>query len=226
MKQDVFSHDDFGFYFLPRNKPGLHGHERLEVRMHDQPTFEHFDPEQIKLAVKIPSGTNVPLLDEVVLFHPWRGAETYEVGCGHIFISDRKGKKVDAFTFGGEVHIHSDAEATIVVFESPAPIFEVTPVNPVVDLFIDEVEILLAMRRAEWLQTTPHLHAYEERLCRADPVDLYLACLLGVEERLARVYDGASEKLLHLQSAIRAEMRWLKETGVWLGERRRVAEVV
>ena len=226
MKRDAFINHEFGYLFVPRPQAGLHGHARLEIHLADHPSLEHFDPEQIVLTVKLPSGTNAPQLDEISLYHPWTGGSQYGMSCGHIFISDRTGKKVDAFTFGGEVDIQSGIEQTTVVFESPAPIFEVTPINPLVDLFVDEVEILLAMRRAEWLTTDAHKNLYEERLALADPVNLYTVCLLGVETRLARVYDGASEKLLYLRSAIRAELRNLQEAGLWLGERKRLEEVI
>ena len=148
------------------------------------------------------------------------------MSCGHVFIYDRKGKKVDAFTFGCSVKIQTDKEKTNATFESPVSIFEVTPVNPVIDLFVDEVEILLAMRRAAWLKQNPHLHAYEERLCQVKPTDLYIACLQGVEERLTRISNGSSELGLHLRTAIRAELHWLKETGIWLGDRKRLEDVI
>ncbi len=228
MKDDVVSHpQDFGYFFAPHAHTGLHGHLYLDVRLSDQPSYQHFDPEEVELNVKIPSASGVaPQLDELHLRHPWTGSPTYEVSCGHVYLYDRKGKKVDAFTFGGTVHIRTEGERTRVVFESPVPIFEVTPVNPVVDLLIDEVEILLAMRRAAWLKTDPHLHIYEERMCQLKPSDLYAACLLSVEERLMRLSDGASEMSLHLRSAIRAELYWLKENGVWLGERIRLDDVI
>ena len=199
---------------------------RLEVHLSDSPTFEHFDPEQIELTVKLPSGTAMPQLEEMVLGHPWTGSETYEVCCGHIFISDRTGKKVDAFTFGGTGYVHKEKTWTTVVFDSPAPIFEVTPINLVVDLFVDEVEILLAMRRAAGLKRHSHTHGYEERLGLAAPMDLYLACLQEVEKRLGHHNAGVSEKEMRLRSAIRAELQGLKEAGIWLGDEKMLAEVV
>ncbi|GAB4577908.1 MAG: hypothetical protein Fur0022_06400 [Anaerolineales bacterium] len=193
--------------------------------MQAQPSFVHFDPAHIELSAKIPSGTAVPSLETLWLFHPWMGVEAFEYACGHIFLYDRKGKKVDAFTFGGKAHVQATREVTTVVFESPAPIFEVTPVNPVVDLFIDEVEILLAMRRAEWLKASGHAHGYEERLALAAPVELYIACLQAVEIRLAHGDTGEMEKEMRLQSAIRTELLRLKEEGAWLGDRKGLEEV-
>lgn len=222
-------HQEYGYLFAPY-EPGkvhahpLHGHPRLDVHLQSQPSFEHFDPEQIELTAKIPSGTAVPYLEEMVLFHPWSGVNAFEFGCGHIFLFDRKGKKIDAFTFGGRAHLHETREMTAVVFESPAPIFEVSPVNPVVDLFVDEVEILLAMRRAEWLKHTAHTHEYEERLALVEPLDLYVACLQAIEVRLGH---GPTDELeIRLRSAIRGELHELKEAGLWLGEQKDLAEVI
>lgn len=223
---------DFGFLFLSSSESKLsthsdfHGHPRLEVHLNDQPSFEHFDPEHVEFTAKIPSGTSVPYLDDMSLFHPWAGGSAFEVGCGHIFIYDRKGKKVDAFTFGGTVHLQVGKGLTIAVFESPAPILEVTPVNPAVDLFVDEVEILLAMRRAAWLKKTSNIHAYETRLALANPVDLYVACLLDVEKRLTHSHGGEDAKEMHLRCVIRAELQALKNTGVWLGVEKGLDEVV
>ncbi len=227
MRHDVFNPQDFGYFFASHSHVGLHGHSKLEVRLSDQPSYQHFDPEDIELNVIVPSASGaVPQLNEIHLNHPWTGLDRYEVSCGHVFIYDRKGKKVDAFTFGCSVKIQTDKEKTNATFESPVSIFEVTPVNPVIDLFVDEVEILLAMRRAAWLKQNPHLHAYEERLCQVKPTDLYIACLQGVEERLTRISNGSSELGLHLRTAIRAELHWLKETGIWLGDRKRLEDVI
>ncbi|HNB50698.1 MAG TPA: hypothetical protein PK530_02075 [Anaerolineales bacterium] len=226
----TISYQEYGYFFAP-HEPGqthtrtnLHGHPRLEVHLKSQPSFEHFDPEQIELTAKIPSGTAVPYLEEMVLFHPWSGMNTFEFGCGHIFLFDRKGKKIDAFTFGGKAHLHETREVTAVVFESPAPIFEVNPVNPIVDLFVDEVEIQLAMRRAAWLKQSTHTHGYEERLALADPLALYIACLQAIEVRLGQ--GPTDEREMRLRSAIRGELHGLKEEGLWLGEQIGLVEVL
>ncbi len=170
---------EFGYSFTPRLGAGLHAHTRLEIHLRSAPTHHHFDPEEVLLD-EILTGSP-PQISHLRVAHPWPRAEEHLACCGPLIAVDRLGKEVQAFTFGGALGIQPGENQTIAVLTSPAPIFEVNPLNPVTELFIDEIEILLAMRRAANLET-PGL--YEQRLASSESLALYHACLRGVQQRL------------------------------------------
>lgn len=201
---------DFGYYFTPRPGPGLHAHTRLELRLRQEPSGEHFDPELVHLAVIQPAEESGLALAELSVSHPWPQAEGYMLACGPLTAADRFGREAAAFTFGGQLRIEAGENLTRLLVDSPAPIFELTAGNPFTELFIDEVEIVLAMRRAAWLETPG---GYERRITAAEPQALYAACLLAVRARLAALHDYGSPLITGLAGQINNELETLQPAG-------------
>lgn len=102
--------------------------------------------------------------------HPWHRELNYQVYAGFIILEDRKGKKVEAFTFGGSLQIQTREEITICTFESEAPILEMGMKDPMRELLVEEVDIILAERSAAAL---PDERGFEKRLAQVNSCMLY-----------------------------------------------------
>jgi hypothetical protein len=88
-------------------------------------------------------------------------------------MDDWKGKKEETFTFGGRLKIESTVKMTTCSLTSSAPILEISGATPLHALFIEEIEILLAERKAAYLSH----HEFEVHIIKAHPLKLYRACL-------------------------------------------------
>lgn len=83
-------------------------------------------------------------------------------------------KNVEAFTFGGQYQVEMRPDLTLCSIRSQAPILEIKQEETVSAMLAQEVEILLASRRAAWAQD---LDAMARHLAKIDPITLYHACL-------------------------------------------------
>ena len=100
-------------------------------------------------------------------------------------MEDRKGKKEEAFTFGGEINITSEKDQTKCYLVSSAPILEISGASPLKKRYIEEIEIILAEQRAEHGPD----REYETHLCAAPPESLYLACVRELSQKLKKDTD-------------------------------------
>ena len=142
---------------------------RLDIFISSIPTEQHFDVKRAHFFVKPLEGET----EYLTITHPWDFEKTARICAGVVVMEDRKGKKEEAFTFGGNLKIESRDLQTVCILVSPAPILEISGATSMNRLFIDELEILLAERRAAYLNH----HEYETQLCKIDPFELYQACL-------------------------------------------------
>lgn len=165
-----FSEKAYGYLYYPQERSDSPGHPRLDVFLRSVPTQQHFDPMTMILDVAL--GHNS--IDILKVHHPWSLLEHYRVCAGRVIVQDRKGKKVEAFSFGGDLKIESKEELTIGVLTSPAPILELTSTSSMPSILAEETEILFAEKRAEW---EPDHATFNKKLMMADPFTLYCACL-------------------------------------------------
>ncbi len=142
---------------------------RLDIFISSIPSERHFDVLHTHFFVKTLEGG----MDRLKVTHPWNYDMTARVCAGVVVMEDRKGKKKEAFTFGGQLKIENQDLQTVCTLVSPAPILEIGEATPLKGLFIEELEVLLAEQRALY----PNHHEYETQLGNADPYELYLACL-------------------------------------------------
>ncbi len=80
-------------------------------------------------------------------------------------------------------------------------------------LFANEVEILIAQRRAAW--DPEHPHRFEEHLAQVDPVDLYVACLQELKTKFTGNYpinDPVYHEFVHL---LGQEIEAFKQNARW-----------
>ena len=149
----------------------------------ETPTEEHFDPQRIHFLVV----SEDKFVEDLKVTHPWRYKDDYQICAGLVQIIDHKDQTEEALSFGGHLRIETHESITTCILESSAPILEITGANPIIQKFIDEIEILMAERRAEWAS---HEGIFEKRLIQADPLKLYKAVL----NSLIKKYEHVSYK--------------------------------
>ena len=160
----------FGYRFIYPESSHAPGGSRFDIFISESPTEHHFDPEKLHLHVKSKANE----VESLTIRHPWYFEHTYQALAGSIELTDRYGKEEEAFTFGGSLKIDSQDTFTVCILESPVPILEISSADPILMMFIEEIEILFAKRRAALLSNP---HTYEKHLIMVDPVKLYLACI-------------------------------------------------
>ena len=178
---------------------------RLDVYISSIPTEAHFDVLHVILNTESQYGG----LERLKISHPWGDHSQFRVCAGKVILEDRKDKKDEAFCFGGQLTINVKKSLTECILVSPAPIIENNETKPMQDLFIVELEILLAEYQAELSDEIE----YEKRLCAADPIDLYYACLIKIIE----IYNHRTYKNdinMQLLNYLRQEKCRLEKAGL------------
>ena len=166
----------------------------------------HFDPRKISLNVKSDDG----LTEHINITHPWYFNQSYQALTGLVEIVDRKGKKEEAFIFGGNLTIETRDDLTTCSLTSPAPILKVSEVGSQHMMFIEEVEILFAERSASLL--SEH-RVYDALLVNADPFQLYLGCLDDLIEKFDHLISLQEPRIQKFIEFLHGEKRRLKEEG-------------
>jgi hypothetical protein len=205
--------DKFGYYFFPKRYPHAPGYPRLDVNLIDAPTRQHFDPEHLDIPVaKNMSAGQTPRVQVLKIVHPWTLKGEYKVCAGPVVLTDRVGKEVEVFSFGGDLHIQLEENHTSCSHESPAPILEIKGGEDISRILAEEMEVILAERRAAWI---PNEEDFDRRLAKADPLELYIACLDFLREK----YEKNSHKELphtyHFLNFIHEEIDALRKLGSW-----------
>jgi len=199
---------ELGYIFSPKRYPHAPGYPRLGVLLRQSPSLKHFDPETVQFTIARRK-EHLGILD---LFHPWPYGVDYQVCSGPIILVDRYGKTVEAFSFGGKLRISSGVYITVCLLESPAPILDITPSDPTLLSFVEEIQIILAARRADWL---PKTEEYERRLIAVDPMTLYMACLQALKNKLEQFPHKEVDEILPLTHFIHEEIEALHESRLW-----------
>lgn len=180
---DSYADRELGYRFEPFADPHAVGHRSLILNVYSVPTEQHFDPDHV-IAPTVDFGGTITY---TTLVHPWHGKKHYQIAFGNIYIRDRKGKVIEAFTLGGRIQISAAGGHTHCWITSSAPIFHLASAVGVTDdshdsAIVNEIEALFAKRRVHWLRDDA---GYEQRLTSLDPRVLYVASLKAVRDHLA-----------------------------------------
>jgi len=178
---------------------------RLDIFLSTVPTERHFDVLRIYLSVRTPDGVS----EQIKITHPWHYEGSYQVCGGVVIMEDRKGKKAEAFHFGGELNIVSQDKHTTCVITSSAPILDISGATPVYSLFIEELEVLFAEQRAANLTGL----TYDLSFCGANPDQLYIACIRELTKKIEKA-SHQNERYLQLLLFLHAEEHRLKAAGL------------
>jgi hypothetical protein len=186
------------------------GYGGLAVRLHARPTFRHFDPSDVHLPVV----SETRGLEMLKIQHPWHGGEEQRVSCGRIILHDRKGTSVEAFTFGGALHIHASSEVTQCRLTSAAAILALHGAagQEAAEMLVEEVEILLAERRAAWAHEP---RAFDARLAACPALTLYASCLVALRQKLQPRLSSAPEIFRRMEHALSEEAEALRSEHLW-----------
>jgi hypothetical protein len=209
----------YGYYFHSREHPDSPGHPRLDVLLRFIPTRKHFDPEKLSISVAS-EHLGIELLR---VHHPWPGHEKYQACAGHVILQDRKGKKVEAYTFGGDLCIEPEETLTACFLTSPAPILEINGISSIPILLAEETEIIFAERRADW---EPDHSTFKDRLTAADPFILYCVCLEALKEKFERYPSRGDEFIQRFVQIINNEIKTLHELDKWPVSIPTIAEIL
>ena len=189
---------------------------RLDIFISSIPTEKHFDVLRASFLVKIQEKA----MQRLTITHPWVYEKVARVCAGVIVLEDRN-RKEEAFTFGGQVEIKAEEMQTICRMVSTAPILEISRAIPIQRLFIEELEIIFAERQARHTNR----HEYEEKLGKADPLDLYLACIKELREKFER-FPHMDDEYLHFIRYLHTEERRLDAAGLFRKPRPRLEDIL
>jgi hypothetical protein len=178
---------------------------RLDIFVSSVPTEQHFDVLRAHFFVK----TAHESIARLTVTHPWNYEKSARVCAGVVIMEDRKGKKEEAFTFGGQLKIEGKEQQTVCNLVSPATILEISRATSKYGLFIDELEIILAEQQARYRDR----QEYEKQLCGADPFRLYLACLRELIQKLES-FQHKDENYQQLLIFLHSEEHRLEEAGL------------
>ena len=204
---DISHEPDLGYIFHPRKGEDVFGNSRLDVIFHDQPTLRHYDPQSMRCAVA--RQENI----ETISIHYRIAPDHYRICAGRILISDRVAKHVEAFCFGGTLDIFRHQEETICVFQSPVPILDLNTYHSPDMLLANEVEILIAERRAAW--DPLHPHDFAMHLAQLDPTTLFVTSVEVLITKFAHhplLIDPSYRQFFHMLEQERTD--W-QQNGRW-----------
>lgn len=214
---------DAGYLFAPHGEGSTIGHPRLDVYIRAKPTLRHFDPQTIELPVRKSARKGLEETTKRTVHHPWSGAAHDQVTLGRIILSDRLGKKKEAFTFGGMMEVTSGPSCTQCTILSEAPILELFGGATLSDLLADEAEVLLADLKGEMYSRLADL---DRGLALAQPEEIYQAILWELKDR----FDAFQHRELHtyqeLLNLLQREIETRRARGNWETRERSLEQVL
>ena len=204
---DITHEPDLGYIFFPRMGEDVFGNSRMDVIFHEHPTLRHYDPQSTRCTIAHNASS------ENFLIHHATPPGHFRICAGRVLITDRVQKHVEAFCFGGDLDIFHHQQETICVFQSPVPILDLNTYHSPDMLLANEVEILIAGRRAVW--DPQHPHDFEAHLAQLDPVDLFIASLDALIAKFANPsfqHDPVNRQFFHMLETERSD--W-QRNGRW-----------
>lgn len=170
---------DLGYRFYPSSWGLPLGYARLDVCLHAHPTQTHYDPERADFFVVGADGVR----EQLTVAYGWSGAKSYRACLGRILLHDRKGKVVEAFSFGGQLTITTQADVTTCILTSSAPIFDLVGPQTVAMRLVSEIEALLA----RWQACHHNGVTVARRLAKLDAYPLFIASLFTLAYNYERL---------------------------------------
>ncbi len=203
---------DIGFFFYPSTEGYPLGYPQLEIHLYDDPTQRHYDPERADFVVAGLEGGR----ERLTISHGWHGPKSYRACLGRIMLHDRKGKVVEAFSFGGQLTIANQEGVTICTLVSDAPILDlVTPQN-ITTRLVSEFEALLARLQASWKQ---HPAAFFRKLAYLGPQTLFIAGLVSMAQAYEEIPRSARNGNIREEDHVVHEaIDVLKKQDLWPAE--------
>ena len=178
---------------------------RLDIYLSENPLEQLFRTKNVKLPVLDKEG----VISHLTITHPWHFEKQAVVCPGLVILEDQTGNKEEAYSLGGSLDIDQQESYTICSLVSNAPIIDITLANPMRRLLFEELEITLAGHGATFVDH----NEFETRLCQADPLTLYLACLEALTEKFEHFPQMDDQYILFL-AYLHAQEHRLREAGL------------
>ncbi len=189
-----------GYTFSHKQFSVADGFPNLFVYLREEPSHTHFDPEMVTFTAAV----HGELRQMTIRFANAPLSEQFTVVAGRIILTDRKQQRVEFFTFGGTMMVGEKPGMVQCMFISTAPIFLLEESESPRALFAEEVEILLAERRA-------NSDNFEEKLASVDPFRLFAALLKATEAKVEKLPYRRVKKLSKLHAFVVEEVQLLNE---------------
>lgn len=194
----MFQSDLLGYSLHGKPYPHAPGCSQLDAVLRGTPSGRHFDPEKIHLTTANPAGD----VQRVTITTQARGPETMRVCAGRVALEDRMEKRVQFLTLGGSLSIDFQDGVSLCRLSSPAPIFGLSLTRGAPQLLAEEIEEILAHRRARW---ETHRREFDRRLASVEPGMLYMACLVELQQKFrtipTRLLDSDIVRLVYFLDA-------------------------
>lgn len=207
--------ENWGYYLLPKSHPQSPGHTGLLVAIRKQPTGKHFDPQSLRLWLRLLRDEHeearwTTLWIDSPRELPIKGS--IHACPGRVVLRDRRDKRVSFFVFGGSLEAVSVPGETVYSLRSPAPILQITEnLESVPDQLAFETEEHLGELQVKWGLDE---EGFAKRRAQVDPLQFYLASLNSILARYEQ--DPAlQETSQEFYLALRNEQRWLIERRQW-----------
>jgi hypothetical protein len=194
---------ELGYVLHPPRRRSEPGYAGIDVVLEKLPTGRHFDPKKIRLGLVDKNGE----INIVTLEHPCVGEDHLRACAGPVDVFGYNDKRLEVFTFGGEMLIEPGDDCTRARLRSDAPVLVRVSAFSTAGLFMEEAEAVLALRRGAWGHDP---ETFDQRLAIAKPLVLYYAFVSAILERLKAlpVTEGDIEERLMYQ--LHAELRGIE----------------
>lgn len=182
-----------GYEFTPSRYDSHLGYAHLRVVICASPCGRYFDVRSLHL----PTFDGRLVHQTEIGAHALAPAESFQVCLGALSLESHRGDVLHAFSFGGELRTCPSAQEIHAELISPAPLFRLPedrhggplrgPGSGPLDLsslLVEEVLDMLAESQAELPGHEEELYA---RLARHDPYQVFLSCLVSLEQRVERL---------------------------------------
>lgn len=200
---------DLGYLVYPPQRHDAPGSPRVEFILAEHPSGKHFDPRSVELPVADSNGR----VYELALAHPCTLTDGLADECeesglhllaGKIIVADYVEKRLEFFSFGGELMVIPQETFTRLVLTSEAPILMASSAYTADGLFIEQAQTLLALRRGVW-ELQPNV--FEQRLTTVRPLELYHAFIMAVLARFKSLHLAGDEAEREMVTMLNAEAR-------------------
>lgn len=183
----------------------------IVVRINARPTLKHFDPEW----VSFPRITEHGYLDSMRISITWTGRATLPLAAGVVSVQDRKGKRVEFFSFGGQVELLREDKAVVLQICSDAPLLYLLYFVPSESTGCALATFALgqlARAKARWDDNT----AFERHLATIQPLRLFATILQGFHTYLrSQPPQRHAKHYWRTLSEVRRELKWWQDHHQW-----------
>ena len=184
-----------GYDFGPSKYSPALGYSSLKVLISANPTHRFFDVKMLS----IPTFDGQFLHHTQITRHELAPDETFQVCLGELRLETYQGESIQAFSFGGNLRASVEMGDLYCEFTSTAPIFTMeADTDSISGVIADEVLDLLAEYESKLAGHDDELYS---RLSKIEPYQLFLSCLVSMQNRSDSIPMAIRRERYHKVSA-------------------------